>query len=155
MKRRLALLTAATVVVAGGVALAIAPAGAAAAGCQVDYSVTSQWSGGFTAAVHVTNLGSPLSGWTLGFDFSAGQKVTQGLVADRHPGDRDEPRVERVAGHERVDRPRIQRIRHRIEPDTGGVHSQRGDLQRHGDEPKPKPVPVSVADLDHGEPAAG
>ena len=81
MKRRLALLTAATVVVAGGVALAIAPAGAAAAGCQVDYSVTSQWSGGFTAAVHVTNLGSPLSGWTLGFDFSAGQKVTQGWNA--------------------------------------------------------------------------
>jgi hypothetical protein len=81
MKRRLALLTAATVVVAGGVASAIAPAGAAAAGCQVDYSVTSQWSGGFTAAVHVTNLGSPLTAWTLGFDFTAGQKVTQGWNA--------------------------------------------------------------------------
>jgi hypothetical protein len=81
MRRQLVLLTAATVVVAGGFASAVAPAGAAAAGCRVDYSVSSQWPGGFAAAVRVTNLGSPLTGWTLGFDFAAGQQVTQGWNA--------------------------------------------------------------------------
>lgn len=81
MKRHFALLTATIVVVAGGLALSIAPAGAAAAGCRVDYSIASQWSGGFTAAVRVTNLGSPLTSWTLAFDFAAGQKVAQGWNA--------------------------------------------------------------------------
>lgn len=81
MKRQLALLIAATVAVVGGVAFAIAPAGAATAGCRVDFAVTSQWSGGFSAALHVTNLGSPLTSWTLGFDLGAGQRVTQGWNA--------------------------------------------------------------------------
>ncbi|TDB81058.1 cellulose-binding domain-containing protein [Micromonospora sp. KC721] len=50
---------------------------AAAAGCRVSYSVGSQWPGGFTGNVTVTNLGDPLSGWTLTWSFSAGQQVTQ------------------------------------------------------------------------------
>jgi hypothetical protein len=50
---------------------------AAAAGCQVSYSVGSQWQGGFTGNVSVTNLGDPLSGWTLTWSFGAGQQVTQ------------------------------------------------------------------------------
>ncbi|MCC8245544.1 pectate lyase family protein [Saccharothrix luteola] len=49
----------------------------AAAGCRVDYSVINQWDGGFGANVTVTNLGDPLSNWTLGWSFTAGQKVTQ------------------------------------------------------------------------------
>ncbi|MEJ3742693.1 cellulose-binding domain-containing protein [Actinomycetes bacterium KLBMP 9797] len=50
---------------------------AAAAGCRVSYSVGSQWSGGFTGNVSVTNLGDPLTGWTLTWSFGAGQQVTQ------------------------------------------------------------------------------
>jgi hypothetical protein len=50
---------------------------AAAAGCRVAYAVGSQWSGGFTANVTITNLGDPVSGWTLRWSFTAGQSVTQ------------------------------------------------------------------------------
>src|SRR5581483_3119303 len=45
-------------------------------------SVQSQWPGGFTGSVVITNLGSALTGWSLAFDFpDAGQKVTQGWNA--------------------------------------------------------------------------
>ncbi|MCE6996266.1 cellulose binding domain-containing protein [Saccharothrix sp. S26] len=65
-----ALLASATVLVA-------VPAGAAAAGCSVNYAVGSQWQGGFSANVSITNLGDPLNGWTLTWSFDAGQAVTQ------------------------------------------------------------------------------
>ncbi|MER7518394.1 cellulase family glycosylhydrolase [Streptomyces sp. NPDC126499] len=53
--------------------------GAAAAPlCTVEYSVTNQWSGGFQGAVTVTNGSTALNGWSLGFDFPAGQVVSQG-----------------------------------------------------------------------------
>ncbi|MFV2088803.1 cellulose-binding domain-containing protein, partial [Micromonospora sp. LOL_021] len=59
-------------------ALAVAaPAGAAAAGCSVNYAVSSQWPGGFGANVTITNLGDPLTSWTLTWSFGAGQTVTQ------------------------------------------------------------------------------
>jgi glucuronoarabinoxylan endo-1,4-beta-xylanase len=53
------------------------PAGAAAAGCSVNYAVSSQWQGGFGANVTITNLGDPLTGWTLTWSYSAGQTITQ------------------------------------------------------------------------------
>ncbi|MBO4207143.1 pectate lyase family protein [Micromonospora echinofusca] len=53
----------------------------AATGCSVNYAVSSQWQGGFTANVTVTNLGSALSGWNLRWSFGAGQQVTQGWGA--------------------------------------------------------------------------
>ena len=49
----------------------------AAVACRVDYAVTSQWPGGFTASVTLTNLGDPLNGWQLTWSFTAGQRVTQ------------------------------------------------------------------------------
>ncbi|GIF78529.1 cellulose binding domain-containing protein [Asanoa siamensis] len=58
------------------------PAHAAAAGCAVSYSVSSQWQGGFGANVVVTNLGDPINGWTLTWSFSAGQTVTQAWNTD-------------------------------------------------------------------------
>ncbi|AJP04440.1 endoglucanase [Streptomyces cyaneogriseus subsp. noncyanogenus] len=59
-----------------------APQAEAATGCRVDYTVTSQWQGGFQAGVKVTNLGSPVTGWTLKFTMpDAGQKVVQGWNA--------------------------------------------------------------------------
>src|SRR5256885_7035801 len=72
-------------ILGGLIALAAATAGttvavvaqAAAAGCRVDYAVSSQWSGGFGANVTITNLGDPVNGWTLTWSYSAGQAVTQ------------------------------------------------------------------------------
>ncbi|MEU7917471.1 cellulase family glycosylhydrolase [Micromonospora zamorensis] len=49
----------------------------AAAGCQVAYTVPSQWQGGFTADVKLTNLGDAVNGWSLTWTFPSGQRVTQ------------------------------------------------------------------------------
>jgi endoglucanase len=68
---------------AGGVAallvagMAMAVNAQAAAGCRVAYATTSQWPGGFTANVGVTNLGDPVNGWSLVWTFPSGQRVTQ------------------------------------------------------------------------------
>ncbi|MBM2619451.1 cellulose binding domain-containing protein [Actinoplanes sp. LDG1-06] len=53
------------------------PARATAVGCSVNYAVSSQWQGGFGANVSITNLGDPMSGWTLTWSYGAGQTVTQ------------------------------------------------------------------------------
>ncbi|MET8255501.1 cellulase family glycosylhydrolase [Micromonospora sp. NPDC005197] len=69
--------------VAGAVALMVtagmmvAGNAQAAAGCQVAYAVPSQWQGGFTADVKVTNLGDAVNGWSLSWAFPFGQRVTQ------------------------------------------------------------------------------
>ncbi|GER83465.1 hypothetical protein KTAU_21020 [Thermogemmatispora aurantia] len=48
--------------------------------CQVSYTITSQWSGGFGANIVIQNTsGTAWNGWTLTFTFpAAGQSVTQG-----------------------------------------------------------------------------
>ncbi|WP_426512107.1 cellulase family glycosylhydrolase [Dactylosporangium sp. McL0621] len=67
--------------VAGGLILSPMMNASAAAGCRVTYT-TNQWPGGFTANVGITNLGDPISSWTLGWTFAdAGQKVGQGWSA--------------------------------------------------------------------------
>jgi hypothetical protein len=71
---------AAAMVCAAGTAGAVSSS-AASAGCSVTYTVTSQWPGGFNANVAITNLGSPLTSWTLTWDFTAGQQTTQGWSA--------------------------------------------------------------------------
>ncbi|GLY47108.1 cellulase family glycosylhydrolase [Lentzea sp. NBRC 102530] len=64
-------------------ALVVATAGlvggapvAAAPGCKVDYAVPSQWSGGFSANVTITNLGERVDGWRLTWSWPSGQTVT-------------------------------------------------------------------------------
>ncbi|WP_199752394.1 non-reducing end alpha-L-arabinofuranosidase family hydrolase [Actinoplanes sp. ATCC 53533] len=74
--RATALLAAAAGLLAAASA-AVLPARAAAAGCSVKYTVSSQWQGGFGADVAITNLGDPVNGWTLTWSYSAGQQVTQ------------------------------------------------------------------------------
>ena len=69
-------LTAAVVLTASAGVITARPA-SAAAGCRVAYTVTNQWSGGFGAAVAVTNLGDPLTSWNLVWSFAGGQTVTQ------------------------------------------------------------------------------
>ena len=81
MKRSTAALAACAVVV-GAAAVVLPQAASAAQGCRVDYTVTSQWQGGFQAGVKVTNLGDPVTGWSLGFTFpTTAQRVTQGWNA--------------------------------------------------------------------------
>lgn len=83
MRHRQALLAvaAAGALAVAGMTTAALPA-SAATGCSISYTVQSQWPGGFTANVAITNLGDPLSGWTLTFDFpKTGQKVVQGWSA--------------------------------------------------------------------------
>jgi glucuronoarabinoxylan endo-1,4-beta-xylanase len=47
------------------------------AGCTVQYTTTSQWGGGFTANVVITNNGaSAINGWTLAYTFAGDQKIT-------------------------------------------------------------------------------
>ncbi|MEU4570190.1 cellulose binding domain-containing protein [Micromonospora sp. NPDC023956] len=74
---RVGLVSAGVALLASATVVAAMPAGAAAAGCSVNYALTSQWPGGFGADVTITNLGDPLSGWTLTWSYGAGQTVTQ------------------------------------------------------------------------------
>ncbi|WFE93903.1 cellulose binding domain-containing protein [Micromonospora sp. WMMD987] len=76
-RRRAALLAAAAATTLTAGTLTTVTASAAAAGCRVDYKISSQWGGGFGADVTVTNLGDPLNGWTLTWSYTAGQQVTQ------------------------------------------------------------------------------
>ncbi|MEV1011640.1 glycoside hydrolase family 44 protein [Streptomyces sp. NPDC049881] len=57
--------------------------GTGPATCRVAYRVASDWSSGFTGEVRITHTGTaPLDGWELGWDFPAGQRVTQGWSAN-------------------------------------------------------------------------
>ncbi|GAA2941540.1 cellulase family glycosylhydrolase [Streptomyces enissocaesilis] len=80
MKRLLALLATCAMVL--GLTALSGPQAVAATGCKVDYTITNQWQGGFQAGVKITNLGAPVTGWTLKFTLpDAGQKVVQGWNA--------------------------------------------------------------------------
>ena len=77
---RVAAAVAGLVVTAGVAAVTFAPTANAASGCQVSYT-TSSWSGGFTANISITNLGSPITSWTLGFTLPGGEAAGQGWSA--------------------------------------------------------------------------
>jgi endoglucanase len=84
MRQRTALLAAgaAALLATTGIAIVTSNASAASAGCSVNYTVQSQWPGGFTGSVTITNLGSAITSWTLAYDFpDSAQKVTQGWNA--------------------------------------------------------------------------
>jgi hypothetical protein len=67
---------AAAAVLATAGAMTTVTAHAATLGCAVSYSVPHHWPGGFTASVTVTNLGDPVTGWTLTWSYTAGQQVS-------------------------------------------------------------------------------
>src|ERR1700680_2416465 len=64
-----------------GVGAVAAPEASAAVVCQVGYTV-NQWSTGFTAAVTITNTGTPVTSWTLAYSYSGNQTLTQGWSAN-------------------------------------------------------------------------
>jgi len=48
-----------------------------AAACTISWSVTNQWPGGFGNNINITNTGTtPLTSWTLGFQFASGQTIS-------------------------------------------------------------------------------
>jgi hypothetical protein len=61
----------------GGGLFVAQPAGAAT-GCSVAYSVPSQWNTGFTVAITITNLGDPITSWSLGYAYGGNQQLAQG-----------------------------------------------------------------------------
>ena len=132
-KRSLAILATATVLIGAAAAAAAGPA-SAAGGCRVAYTVSSQWPGGFGAAVAVTNLGDPITGWTLTFSFPAGQKITQlwngsatqsgAAVTVRDAG------YNAAVRHRRHRVVRLQRQLDRDQPGAGVVRPQRRGLHR-------------------------
>ncbi len=62
-----------------GAAAAVASTPAlAATGCSVAYTVPSQWNTGFTANIVITNLGSALTSWSLGYGYSGNQTLQSG-----------------------------------------------------------------------------
>src|SRR3954447_21460340 len=70
------------VLLSAGVALTAGVPAQAAAACTVVYKVQSQWTGGFTGDIAITNAGDPVTSWRLEYDFpDANQKVTQGWNA--------------------------------------------------------------------------
>ncbi len=75
--RSVLLVTSLIATIGAAVAVVLAPTAYAAAGCRVDYRVTSQWPGGFGATVSMTNLGDPINGWKLTWTFGAGQTIAQ------------------------------------------------------------------------------
>ena len=59
-------------------ALTVSPAVASGFACHVDYTVSSEWPGGFGAAITINNTGTTtLSNWTLTWTFANGQTITQ------------------------------------------------------------------------------
>ena len=62
----------------GAAAAVVSPPANAATGCSVAYTVPSQWNTGFTANIVITNLGSPLTSWNLGYSYSGTQTLQSG-----------------------------------------------------------------------------
>jgi endoglucanase len=62
----------------GAAAIASSPPASAATGCSVAYSLQSSWSNGFVVSITVTNLGSPITSWSLGYSYSGNQQLSNG-----------------------------------------------------------------------------
>ncbi|HEX4790755.1 MAG TPA: cellulose binding domain-containing protein [Actinospica sp.] len=76
-RRPVAAVAALVLTIAGAAALGLSQTAAAADGCHVSYTITGSWTGGFTANVAITNLGSPIKGWTLAFTLPGDEAVSQ------------------------------------------------------------------------------
>lgn len=75
-----------TVVVVTGLVTTATPAAAATTGCTIAYQNLNSWeststSGGFNATLAITNLGDPISHWTVTFTAPSGTTVTGGWNA--------------------------------------------------------------------------
>jgi endoglucanase len=62
----------------GGLSVTTALPASAATGCSVAYAVQSDWGSGFTVNLTITNLGSPITAWTLAYSYAGNQVLTNG-----------------------------------------------------------------------------
>ena len=70
--------TSGTLTATTSVALTVSPVTAAGFACHVEYTVSSQWPGGFGAAITINNTGTTaISNWTLTWTFPDGQTISQ------------------------------------------------------------------------------
>ncbi|HLK01520.1 MAG TPA: cellulase family glycosylhydrolase [Streptosporangiaceae bacterium] len=76
--RRLVVITIALLLSTAGLSAVGTGTARAAAGCSAAYTVNSDWGSGFTVTITVTNLGAPLTSWTLGYSYSGNQKLVNG-----------------------------------------------------------------------------
>jgi endoglucanase len=74
----LAAVAAAAGLAASAAVAAISSPATSAAPCQVQYTVRSGWSTGFSLAFAITNKGSPITSWTLGYSYAGNQQLTDG-----------------------------------------------------------------------------
>lgn len=65
----------------GGIAFAAA-APAAASSCSAAYTVTSQWSTGFSVSITITNSASAITAWTLQYTYPGNQQLGTGWDGD-------------------------------------------------------------------------
>jgi hypothetical protein len=80
-RKRLAVATATVLMTTGVTALILTQPATAASGCQVSYT-SSSWPGGFSSNIAITNLGSPITNWTLTFTLPGNEAVSQGWSAN-------------------------------------------------------------------------
>ena len=117
----------------GASALTATPANAAT-GCSVSYTVPSQWNTGFTANIVITNLGSPLTSWNLGYGYSGNQTLQSGWNGTWTQSGANvtvaNAVLERIGRHQRHrhHRRQLQLQRHQHQPHH--VHPQRPHLHR-------------------------
>src|ERR1700683_2475308 len=78
LRRNLAALVALLVGIAGLGTIALAAPAQAATGCSVAYAIQSDWGAGFVVNITITNLGSPITAWTLGYSYSGNQSLANG-----------------------------------------------------------------------------
>jgi len=70
--------TSGTLTATTSIALTVRPATAAGFACHVDYTISTEWPGGFGAAITIHNTGTAaISNWTLTWAFPNGQTITQ------------------------------------------------------------------------------
>jgi hypothetical protein len=131
-------------------------ASAATAGCSVTYDVSSQWPGGFTANVSITNLGDPITSWRLDWGFTAGQTVTQ-LWNGSFTQSGADVNVTNATwnGSLGTGAVRVQRLLHGQQPGPGLVRAERRDLQWRGHPDVPGNLAASVDAAPDITPAVG
>jgi hypothetical protein len=70
--------TSGTLTATTSIALTVRPATVSGFACHIDYTVVSQWGGGFGASISINNTGTTaISNWTLTWSFANGQIITQ------------------------------------------------------------------------------
>ena len=62
----------------GGLSVMTAAPASAATGCSVAYAVQSDWGTGFVVNLTITNLGSPITTWTLTYSYAGNQALASG-----------------------------------------------------------------------------